>query len=730
MLAGKEIAMSLATLHRQPLKHPSSHMDASSMPTSKPSKLSRVLLRAVALLVLLAMLILLAGPATSQVAHAGGLIYIVPGGAGAQDGSSWANAKDLTAALTTATSGDDLWVKAGTYTPSTGGDRTASFTLKSGVAVYGGFAGTETQRDERNWHTNITILSGDLNGDDGANFANNGENSYHVVQGGGANNTAILDGFTIAGGNANGTAPNNGGGGMYNPGSSPTLANLIFISNSAPLGGGMYNNSNSNPTLTNVTFSGNRAPSGSGGGMYNRFGSNPTLTNVVFSGNSAFAGGGMINFSESSPTLTNVTFSGNFANGQGGAMYNYVSSNPTIRNSIFWDNAGMNPEIYDRDDGSSPLSIASVSSSIVAGSGGSGSSWWSANKVIDGGHNLAANPLFVTAVPTPAPSLGGDLHLQTGSPAVDTGSNAYVAGVTTDLDGNLRIMGDTVDMGAYELGGQPDMLPPTASPMQSPAADGSGWNNSDVTVTWNWSDGSGSGIDPDNCTTSSTSSGEGAIILTAQCKDLQGNRGSASYSIKVDKTAPSISIVAPASTSYLLNQVVATTFSCSDGLSGVVSCVGSTANGANIDTASIGAKTFSVMATDNVANQSSQVVMYTIRYGFGGLQAPYAPPTQRSYRAGSVIPLMWQYTDASGVATNSAAAAPAVQISGSTSCVTTDGDAITVLAAGASGLQYDVTTNTWQFNWQTHGLAAGCYSISIVSGQSGQTNGPFPIMVR
>ena len=92
-----------------------------------------------------------------------------------------------------------------------------------------------------------------------------------------------------------------------------------------------------------------------------------------------------------------------------------------------------------------------------------------------------------------------------------------------------------------------DNLSPTASPIQSPAANIAGWNNSDVTVTWNWADNEGgSGIDNANCTMSSTSSGEGyAILLSATCKDLAGNTGSASYTLKVDKTGPVTSAGGP-----------------------------------------------------------------------------------------------------------------------------------------------------------------------------------------
>ena len=99
---------------------------------------------------------------------------------------------------------------------------------------------------------------------------------------------------------------------------------------------------------------------------------------------------------------------------------------------------------------------------------------------------------------------------------------------------------------------QPDGNAPVASPVASPAANGAGWNTGDVTVAWNWSDGSGSGIDPAACTTSSTSSGTGnAVTVSATCKDLEGNTGSASYVVKVDTLAPvSSPSASPAANSF------------------------------------------------------------------------------------------------------------------------------------------------------------------------------------
>lgn len=197
-----------------------------------------------------------------------------------------------------------------------GPERRATFQLKSGVAIYGGFAGTETSREDRDWEANPTALSGDLLSNDGPNFANNGENSYHVVTGSGIDASAVLDGFTITHGNADYLNYNDSGGGMYSPGS-PTLTNVTFSGNFAfSYGGGMF--SSGNPTLTNVTFSDNSAWV-SGGGMHSY--GNPTLANVTFSGNSAGWGGGMVN-DGGTPTLTDCEFSGNSASTAAGGMWN------------------------------------------------------------------------------------------------------------------------------------------------------------------------------------------------------------------------------------------------------------------------------------------------------------------------------------------------------------------------------------------------------------------------
>ncbi len=410
----------------------------------------------------------------------------------AHDGTSWGSAYiDLQQALTAAASGDEIHVANGTYKPTSGTSRSISFALKTGVSVLGGYAGSGAlDPNSRDIAANVTMLSGDI-----GMVGSNADNSYHVVVGSDTDSTAILGGFTITAGNANGDiSPTHLGGGTYNSHGSPTLTNCTFSGNSADYGAGMFN-VRSSPALTNCTFTGNSATndaggmynvssssaltncifsgnsaSGDGGGMYNDS-SSPTLDDCTFSGNSAgyaggmyniisspalsdctfggnsatWRGGGMYNYYYSSPALTNCTFSGNSASSSGGGMYNAYSS-PKVTNCIIWG-SGSSP-IYNNAASEPVLTY----SDIQGGDAGTG--------------NIHAEPLFVRN-PSPGPDTVwgtadddyGDLRLRLGSPCIDAGSNAAVpTGTTTDLAGNPRFIdvpgvrdpGAIVDMGAYE----------------------------------------------------------------------------------------------------------------------------------------------------------------------------------------------------------------------------------------------------------------------------------------
>jgi uncharacterized delta-60 repeat protein len=250
--------------------------------------------------------------------------YVNQAASGANTGTSWEDAfTDLQSAIATASSGDTILVASGIYKPTPGMDRTVSFKLKSGVRIYGGYAGTETDPYLADPAANLTVLSGDI----GVVGVKN-DNSYHVVVGSGVDFwTTGLDGFTITGGYADGPAgsPEANGAGMYNVSCRPYLSRLVFTGNEAVSGGGggMYNSS-SKTFLIDVTFRGNTAGSLGGGGMYNE-NSQPSLVQVTFDRNSTCCGGGMANY-KSNPSVYEVTFTGNTALDFGGGMYNRESS--------------------------------------------------------------------------------------------------------------------------------------------------------------------------------------------------------------------------------------------------------------------------------------------------------------------------------------------------------------------------------------------------------------------
>jgi len=265
-----------------------------------------------------------------------------PGG----DGTSWAYAFDnLQSALDIAAASDEIRVAEGVYLPTLRNNpadpRSASFEMIEEVSLEGGYAGIgHPDPNERDIENYTTILSGDLNSDDLAGFINREDNCYHVV----FNNendltaSAVLDGFTISGGNANVGVISGVGGGMFLESSSPTLIQCTFTDNLASHGAGLKIGS-STSMLTDCTFVNNKTAdfAGFGGGLHCTK-SEVTLTRCIFSGNIAVVGAGGT-FFETGGIMTDCLFTGNEANDAGG-MHTLLAESLTLIRCVFSNNIG------------------------------------------------------------------------------------------------------------------------------------------------------------------------------------------------------------------------------------------------------------------------------------------------------------------------------------------------------------------------------------------------------
>jgi len=295
-------------------------------------------------------------------------IYVDAAANGADDGSSWADAcvhlQDALSAALAAGESVEIRVAQGVYKPDRGqgvtaGDREATFQLINEVAIKGGYAGVGgPDPDSRDIDEYETVLSGDLNGDDIAvsdpfdldGEPTRSENSLHVVNGSGTDESAVLDGVTVTGGNAHipsdplGDDPRSYGGGILIAQGSPTLNRCRFQANSSDwLGGAMANMEHANPYVKDCRFVGNGGGSrfdqymSTAGAVGNVDQSGPEFDSCTFTENAAVAGGAMYNH-HSHPVMNNCTFHKNTAANYGGVVENEVSSVATFNNCIFEEN--------------------------------------------------------------------------------------------------------------------------------------------------------------------------------------------------------------------------------------------------------------------------------------------------------------------------------------------------------------------------------------------------------
>ena len=339
---------------------------------------------------------------TAHFAHASAVIYVAQDAPGDNDGSSWTDAyTNLQDALSAALPTDQVWVAKGTYLAGT--DRSDTFQMREHVSLYGGFAGGETILTQRNWEANLTILSGDINGDDAA-FINNAENTYRIVTG---TNNAAISGFTVAG--ARGDGRHGGGmlnrhcaemkvdrcrfvhnfasigGGICNIGGSVRIERCDFVENSAAdRGGAIADLSNSVAAVTGCRFAANHADAGSAIAV---IASAPQVVNSVFAGNRALGaavGGAIYAGAFAAPDIVNCTFARNRAS-RGGALHTDHASLARLASSILSGNAAAAGSGIFNDGSPIVQSSCDITDNSATVAGGT---------IVSNGVNLALDPFF------------------------------------------------------------------------------------------------------------------------------------------------------------------------------------------------------------------------------------------------------------------------------------------------------------------------------------------------
>ena len=380
-------------------------------------------------------------------------IYVdADGSSPVKDGTTWYRSfTHVQDALSVSQAGDEIRVAGGVYFPDrssvnpTGSkSQDATFAMKSGVSIRGGYAGFgASDPNYRDFEIHESVLSGDFDGNDAvvrnandlfSTGASRSENSFNIVVANGVDSKGVLDGFVITGGNAKLSSTFSGGGGIHISGGSPKISNCIINANFAEGGGGISIDE-SNPRVINCYILGNWAYD-CGGGI-NSSSSNPLIRNCVLSGNNAedYGGGGLWNSGQTA-TLINCTFNGNWASDGGSGIF-AKGGVARLFNCIVQEQISETGGV-----------VEAYYSNLPSYSGG-------------GSANINVAPGFVDAVGVDgiAGTIDDNLRLATGSACIDSGDPMMGHDPNDrDLDGKARVSNGVVDMGAFEFVHLPSLI--------------------------------------------------------------------------------------------------------------------------------------------------------------------------------------------------------------------------------------------------------------------------------
>ncbi|MEZ4720711.1 MAG: T9SS type A sorting domain-containing protein [Flavobacteriales bacterium] len=406
-------------------------------------------------------------------------------------GGSWSSAfPDLQQALSAATTvGDQIWVAQGTYYPTSGSDPSISFILPSGVSIYGGFVGNETSIAERDWENNVTILSGDIDGDD----ALDSDNSYSVTKITTFTDNVRLDGFTVTMGYSNASGGGFSESAVYNLSDVFYVHNCQFVNNYATQDGGAIRAHRMKFNIDNCHFENNSCGDDGGAIFLWQQDVKSNLYRSTFLNNMASSSGGAITFYNNYDFVVDqCLFKNNSANGvsafqatannriaDDGILINSVFDNNSSNNSscvaLDWGGKVVNCTFFDnstsgtlgscfkkRTSAFSTSGTAYLRNNIFYGnSSPNGDEIWNNSTIyvqhclVEGSwsgpsanqlNNINANPNFI----------GSNFDLASNSPCIDAGKDSYVpAGYSVDFNGDVRIHNvlsgaESVDMGAQE----------------------------------------------------------------------------------------------------------------------------------------------------------------------------------------------------------------------------------------------------------------------------------------